>query len=114
MSRAEELAAFERWAERVCPSGDATEVQRQWEASSEMAEWLESQHTEDVLIDGVAYTVPTEIACELLRLHMLLAQVEAEHEALKKAISDAEPIKFYTDIRSGARVQLYTLEGIRK
>ena len=38
-----EQAAFEVWLHRVCPSGDVTEVQRQWEASRELAEWLESQ-----------------------------------------------------------------------
>ena len=38
-----EQAAFEDWLHRVCPSGDVTEVQRQWEASRELAEWLESQ-----------------------------------------------------------------------
>jgi hypothetical protein len=67
-----EQAAFEDWLYRVCPSGDVTEVQRQWEASSDLANWLESQRTEDVLIDGAVYTVPTEVACELLRLHMEL------------------------------------------
>lgn len=38
-----EQSAFEDWLQRVCPSGDVTEVQRQWEASSDLAEWLESQ-----------------------------------------------------------------------
>jgi hypothetical protein len=38
-----EQAAFEDWLYRVCPSGDVTEVQRQWEASSDLANWLEAQ-----------------------------------------------------------------------
>lgn len=32
-------SAFEDWLYRACPSGDVTEVQRQWEASSDFAEW---------------------------------------------------------------------------
>jgi hypothetical protein len=55
-----------------------TDVKRQWEASSDLAEWLESQRTEDVLIDGVAYTVPIEVACELLHLHMALLTKPAQ------------------------------------
>lgn len=73
-----EQAAFEDWLHRVCPSGDVTDVKRQWEASSDLAEWLESQRTEDVLIDGVAYTVPIEVACELLHLHMALLTKPAQ------------------------------------
>lgn len=66
-----------------------------------------------------------------------LAQVEAEHEALKKAISDAVPVFWYRPVMNGEMyegphhnssiggkmireekpgewVPLYTLEGIRK
>ena len=38
-----EQAAFEDWIHRVCPSGDVTEVQRQWEASSEFSDLMDSQ-----------------------------------------------------------------------
>lgn len=34
-----EQSAFEDWLSKTCPSGDVTEVQRQWEASSEYADW---------------------------------------------------------------------------
>lgn len=34
----EELAAFEEWLYRVCPSGDVEQVQRKWEESSEYAD----------------------------------------------------------------------------
>lgn len=40
--RDSELAAFEAWAERECPSGDADSVQYQWASSSDYAEWLEA------------------------------------------------------------------------
>jgi len=39
----QEQSAFETWLENTCPSGDATEVQRQWEASYDYQEWLEQQ-----------------------------------------------------------------------
>jgi hypothetical protein len=83
-----EQAAFEDWLYRVCPSGDETEVQRQWEASSELANWLESQRTEDVLIDGAVYTVPTEVACELLRLHMELQAAQPTGAVLNTKLKD--------------------------
>ncbi|MBR8657301.1 hypothetical protein KDH83_28690, partial [Achromobacter sp. Marseille-Q0513] len=35
----DEQTAFERWCDRMCPSGDANEVQRQWEASSDYADF---------------------------------------------------------------------------
>ncbi|WP_313064707.1 DUF551 domain-containing protein [Achromobacter animicus] len=35
----DEQAAFERWLERTCPSGDVEAVQRQWEASSDYADF---------------------------------------------------------------------------
>jgi hypothetical protein len=38
----------------------------------------EKQEWESVLIDGVAYTVPMEVACELLRLHLLVQQPKRE------------------------------------
>ena len=38
---ADEQAVFEDWLHRKCPSGDVTEVQRQWVASSEYADYLE-------------------------------------------------------------------------
>ncbi|CAB3717108.1 hypothetical protein CEY09_31615 [Achromobacter marplatensis] len=34
----DEQAAFERWLDRTCPSGDVEAVQRQWEASSDYAD----------------------------------------------------------------------------
>jgi hypothetical protein len=40
--------------------------------------------TESVLIEGVAYTLPVEVACELLRLHIDLKTSQAEVEALRK------------------------------
>lgn len=36
-------AAFETWMERVCPSGDVTEVQHQWEASNDYEELFQPQ-----------------------------------------------------------------------
>jgi len=38
--RADEQAAFEKWLDRTCPSGDVEAVQRQWEASSDYAELI--------------------------------------------------------------------------
>ena len=38
-----EQDAFEDWLEKERPSGDVTEVQRQWESSSELAEFLDEQ-----------------------------------------------------------------------
>ncbi len=38
-SQIEEQSVFEEWLTRVCPSGDATEVQNQWLASSEYEDW---------------------------------------------------------------------------
>jgi len=38
-SQIDEQAAFEEWLARVCPSGDVTEVQNQWLASSDYEEW---------------------------------------------------------------------------
>jgi hypothetical protein len=38
-----EQAAFENWLERECPSGDVTEVQRQWEASYALQQFLEDE-----------------------------------------------------------------------
>lgn len=35
----DEQSAFERWFERTCPSGDVESVQRQWEASSDYADF---------------------------------------------------------------------------
>ncbi|WLW64269.1 hypothetical protein RA224_12830 [Achromobacter aegrifaciens] len=35
----DEQAAFEEWLERTCPSGDVEAVQRQWEASSDYADF---------------------------------------------------------------------------
>lgn len=35
----DEQSAFERWLERTCPSGDVESVQRQWEASSDYADF---------------------------------------------------------------------------
>lgn len=35
----DEQAAFERWFDRTCPSGDVEAVQRQWEASSDYDEF---------------------------------------------------------------------------
>lgn len=35
----DEQAAFEEWLERTCPSGDVESVQRQWEASSDYADF---------------------------------------------------------------------------
>lgn len=35
----DEQAAFEDWMERTCPSGDVESVQRQWEASSDFADF---------------------------------------------------------------------------
>jgi hypothetical protein len=36
----DEQSAFEDWATRICPSGDAELVQYQWAISEERAEWL--------------------------------------------------------------------------
>lgn len=38
--RKDEQSVFEDWLECVCPSGDGTEVQRQWESSSDYLDWL--------------------------------------------------------------------------
>lgn len=82
--------------------------------------------------DALNYDTAIDSAIELRRL----AQVEAEHEALKKAISDAVPVFWYRPVMNGEMyegphhnssiggkmireekpgewVPLYTLEGIR-
>ena len=46
--------------------------------------------TESVLIENVAYTLPIEVACELLRLHIDLKTSQAEVDTLRK---DAERLK---------------------
>lgn len=81
------------------------------------------------VIDGPAVHVPHYMARQSAAELRRLAQVEAEHAALLKAISDAEPVAYhrliagpYGDVwtvDSGiAKVKayrpLYTLEGIRK
>jgi len=38
-----EQDAFEDWLEKECPSGDVYEVQMKWEASEELAEFLDEQ-----------------------------------------------------------------------
>ena len=38
-----EQAAFEDWLASECPSGDVTEVQRQWEASTALQNFLEDE-----------------------------------------------------------------------
>lgn len=43
-------AAFETWLYRVCPSGDVTEVQRKWEASSDYDELFQPQPVDEVRI----------------------------------------------------------------
>lgn len=42
-----EQEAFEAWLDRVSPSGDVTEVQRQWEASSDYCDWLEEENNQN-------------------------------------------------------------------
>jgi hypothetical protein len=44
----QEQDAFETWLENTCPSGDVTEVQRQWEASYDFQEWMEQQAAQPV------------------------------------------------------------------
>ena len=38
-----EQAAFEDWLARECPSGDVTEVQRQWETSHALQSFIDSE-----------------------------------------------------------------------
>ena len=38
-----EQAAFEEWLADTCPSGDVTEVQRQWETSSALQNFMEAE-----------------------------------------------------------------------
>lgn len=38
-----EQDVFEDWLEKECPSGDVYEVQMKWEASEELAEFLDEQ-----------------------------------------------------------------------
>ena len=45
--------------------------------------------TESILIDGVAHTVPTDVACELLRLHMEL-QAKPEQAAQPMNIEEID------------------------
>lgn len=87
------------------------------------------------VIDGPAFHVPHYMARQAAAELRRLAQVEAEHAALLKAISDAEPVAWYApaiDGRSMARFDgrpmlmvgavgneihtapLYTLNGIKK
>lgn len=40
-TKPDEQAAFEDWLYRVCPAGDVTEVQRQWEESAALVDHLE-------------------------------------------------------------------------
>ena len=86
----------------------------------------------DLEAEVITHEVADKAAAELRRL----AQVEAEHEALKKAISDAEPVawfneeqtigpnflkrhlsfgKYYSDNPLHYKhIPLYTLNGIKK
>jgi hypothetical protein len=41
------------------------------------------QEYESVLIDGVAYTIPSKVAVEILGLHLDLLQLKQEQEPLK-------------------------------
>jgi len=42
-TRDREQAAFEEWLADTCPSGDVTEVQRQWETSSALQNFMEAE-----------------------------------------------------------------------
>ena len=42
-ARDREQAAFEVWLAATCPSGDVTEVQRQWETSSALQDFMEAE-----------------------------------------------------------------------
>ena len=42
-TRDREQAAFEDWLADTCPSGDVTEVQRQWETSSALQNFMEAE-----------------------------------------------------------------------
>jgi hypothetical protein len=44
-------------------------------------------------------------------IHQNIRAMKAELEALKRAISEAEPVRVVTDIRTGEKVPLYTLKG---
>ena len=52
--------------------------------------------TESVLIDGVAYTLPSEVACELLRLNidLLTAQADAAWQPIETAPKDETLLGF--------------------
>jgi len=57
-------SAFERWLERTCPSGDVESVQRQWEASSDYADF----HAPAA---GDARTLPDAVLAALVNKHGL-------------------------------------------
>lgn len=63
-SKDDQQAAFERWLYRTCPSGDVTEVQRQWEASGDYAElWEDAAPADhDAYIEGGRESVEDALA----------------------------------------------------
>lgn len=79
-----EQDAFEDWLEKERPSGDVTEVQRQWESSIELAEFLDEQR-EQVEPERVPLTQELAVrTCEVInalrfvRTHLYAAQAQAQ------------------------------------
>lgn len=44
--KSQEECAFDRWLNRICPSGDVTEVRNQWEDSSDFADFQDEWKVE--------------------------------------------------------------------
>ena len=86
---ADEQAVFEDWLHRKCPSGDVTEVQRQWVASSEYADYLEqalAQPVPDVAAmkqERDELRFQRDLSRELMREQALrIAELEQGQDAL--------------------------------
>lgn len=64
------------------------------------------------VIDGPVFHVPHYMARQAAAELRRLAQVEAEHEALKKAISDAVPVAEITSWTNGSYWRNYKVNWI--
>lgn len=99
----EQQAAFEEWLRRVCPSGDAEAVQRQWEESSDYL---------DLFVEPASPAASAQQDEREALKHWVNCWDAAEVEGLSEALQDAKSSCHPTAVRLADLIERRIAHGI--